>query len=85
MRHFAVASVVRQVLVLEMRSLPLARSTQVITCAAGAAEACVDVIATRVVATRMLEMSSGKSLRIWCTDLCDPKNNLADIAKVVGQ
>ena len=39
MRHLAVASVVRQVPVLEMRSLPLARSTQVITCAAGAAVA----------------------------------------------
>ena len=38
-RHLAVASVVRQVSVFEMRSLPLARSTQVITCAAGAAVA----------------------------------------------
>ena len=37
--HLAVASVVRQVLVLEMRSLPLAKSTQVMTCAAGAAVA----------------------------------------------
>jgi hypothetical protein len=37
--HLAVASVVRQVSVFEMRSLPLARSTQVITCAAGAAVA----------------------------------------------
>ena len=39
MRHFAVASVVRQVPVFEMRSLPLTKSTQVITCAAGAAVA----------------------------------------------
>ena len=37
--HFAVASVFRQVPVLEMRSLPLTKSTQVITCAAGAAVA----------------------------------------------
>ena len=35
--HLAVASVVRQVSVFEMRSLPLTKSTQVITCAAGAA------------------------------------------------
>jgi hypothetical protein len=37
--HLAVASVVRQVSVFEMRSLPLTKSTQVITCAAGAAVA----------------------------------------------
>ncbi len=37
--HLAMASVVRQVPVFEMRSLPVARSTQVITCAAGAAVA----------------------------------------------
>ena len=37
--HLAVASVVRQVSVLEMRSLPLTKSTQVITCVAGAAVA----------------------------------------------
>ena len=37
--HFAVASAVRQVPVFEMRSLPLTKSTQVITCAAGAAVA----------------------------------------------
>ena len=36
-RHLAVASVVRQVPVFEMRSLPVARSTQEIICAAGAA------------------------------------------------
>ena len=39
MCHFAVASVVRQVPVFEMRSMPLTKSTQVITCAAGAAVA----------------------------------------------
>ncbi len=38
-RHLAVASVVRQVPVFEMRSLPVARSTQEIICAAGAAVA----------------------------------------------
>ncbi len=37
--HLAVASVARQVSVFEMRSLLLDRSTQVITCAAGAAVA----------------------------------------------
>ena len=38
--HLAIAStVVRQVSVFEMRSLPLAKSTQVITCVAGAAVA----------------------------------------------
>ena len=37
--HLATASVVRQVSVLEMRSLPPARSTQVTNCAAGAAVA----------------------------------------------
>ena len=37
--HLAMASVVRQVSVFEMRSLPLTKSTQVITCAAGAAVA----------------------------------------------
>ena len=37
--HLAVASVVRQVPVFEMRSLPLARSMQVITCATGTAVA----------------------------------------------
>ena len=37
--HLAVASVVRQVSLFEMRSLPLAKSTQVTTCAAGAAVA----------------------------------------------
>ena len=44
--HLAVASVARQVSVFEMRSLPLARSTQVTTCAAGAAvagERCVAI------------------------------------------
>jgi hypothetical protein len=38
-RHLATASVVRQVPVFEMRSLLLDRSTQVTTCAAGAAVA----------------------------------------------
>jgi len=37
--HLVMASVVRQVSVFEMRSLPLTKSTQVITCAAGAAVA----------------------------------------------
>ena len=37
--HLAMASVARQVSVFEMRCLPLTKSTQVITCAAGAAVA----------------------------------------------
>ena len=56
--HLAVASVERQVSVFEMRSLPLARSTQVITCAAGAA-----VAGERCAAIREIEQVAITTLR----------------------
>ena len=56
--HLAVASVVRQVPVFEMRSLPVARSTQEIICAAGAAvagERCVAITEIAQVAITTLK------------------------------
>lgn len=75
LRHFASA-------LLRTRVFPVSKLVQVVN--VGAAEACVDVIATRVVATRMLEMSSEKSLRIWCTDPCDPKKLCCGYRKSCG-
>ena len=62
--HLVVASVVRQVPVLEMRSLPLAKSTQVTTCAADAAVAGVDERATKEVVSNAPENRSVNNFRI---------------------
>ena len=72
-RHLARASVVvRQVPVFEMRSLPLARSTQVITCAAVAG---VDERATTEVVSNAPENRSVNNLRMYF-----PSENIAGLA-----